>query len=90
MDQAVRGVLQGACGDRGRGGRRSDSSRERLAASAGVRGQIVVRDGKGAKDRVTVLPLGVREAWQAHLHRVRELHEKDLAAGFGARRFIRT
>jgi integron integrase len=48
-----------------------------------ARGQIVVRGGKGDKDRVTMLPEGVRESLQAHLHRVRELHEKDLSQGYG-------
>jgi len=45
--------------------------------------QIIVRDGKGAKDRVTVLPGAVVEPLKQHLVRVRALHEKDLAAGFG-------
>jgi integron integrase len=48
-----------------------------------ARGQILVRSGKGDKDRVTMLPESLREPLQAHLHRVRGLHEKDLAAGFG-------
>ena len=45
--------------------------------------QIVVRDGKGAKDRITVLPAAVMEPLKLHLVRVKALHEKDLAAGFG-------
>jgi integron integrase len=45
--------------------------------------QIVVRDGKGAKDRVTMLPRSVLAPLQAHLERVRELHERDLAQGHG-------
>jgi integron integrase len=48
-----------------------------------ARGQVIVRGGKGDKDRVTMLPESLREPLQAHLHRVRELHEKDLAAGYG-------
>ncbi len=48
-----------------------------------TRGQIVVRAGKGENDRVTVLPETLREGLRAHLHRVRELHDKDLAAGQG-------
>jgi integron integrase len=47
------------------------------------RGQVVVRGGKGDKDRVTMLPESLRESLQAHLHRVRGLHEADLAAGGG-------
>lgn len=46
--------------------------------------QIVVRDGKGGKDRVTMLPRGLREALERHLARVRLLHAEDLAGGFGA------
>lgn len=45
--------------------------------------QIIVRDGKGAKDRVTVLPENVADPLRAHLGRVRALHNADLAAGFG-------
>lgn len=45
--------------------------------------QITVRDGKGAKDRVTMLPEASREVLKAHLDRVRTLHRQDLAAGVG-------
>src|SRR5262249_30600539 len=45
--------------------------------------QLLVRDGKGMKDRVTMLPESLRAALQAHLARVRSLHQQDLAAGFG-------
>jgi integron integrase len=45
--------------------------------------QIVVRDGKGQKDRVTMLPATVVEPLRAHLARVKILHEGDLAAGYG-------
>ena len=43
-----------------------------------------VRDGKGGKDRITVLPTTVEEALALHLERVRLLHRRDLAAGHGA------
>jgi integron integrase len=46
-------------------------------------GHIVVRDGKGAKDRVTLLPESLRTELRAHLERVRLLWEADVAAGFG-------
>ncbi len=49
-----------------------------------ARAQITVRDGKGSKDRVTMLPSAIREALIGHLGHVRELHRADLAAGFGA------
>jgi len=45
--------------------------------------QITVRNGKGNKDRVTVLPDSLMQPLQAHLMRVRELHKKDLDEGFG-------
>lgn len=45
--------------------------------------QIIVRDGKGGKDRVTMLPAAVIEPLKAHLVRVKALHERDLAAGYG-------
>ncbi len=44
---------------------------------------ILVRDGKGHKDRIAVLPDGVADALSAHIERVRELHKKDMALGFG-------
>ncbi len=45
--------------------------------------QITVRDGKGAQDRVTMLPRSVQELLQRHLVKVKLLHEDDLAEGFG-------
>jgi integron integrase len=45
--------------------------------------QLLVRDGKGAKDRVTMLPEAVIEPLRAHLKRVRALHDADLANGCG-------
>jgi len=45
--------------------------------------QITIRDGKGGKDRVTMLPEQVVQPLQAHLGRVRALHNADLAAGLG-------
>ena len=47
------------------------------------RGEVIVREGKGAKDRVTMLPRSLSGPLQAHLERVRRLHEKDVAQGFG-------
>ena len=47
------------------------------------RREIVVREGKGNKDRVTVLPENLILPLQAHLQKVKALHEKDLDAGFG-------
>jgi integron integrase len=46
-------------------------------------GQIIVRDGKGQKDRVTVLPEALKEPLRRHLDKVQALHQKDLKEGFG-------
>ena len=45
--------------------------------------QILVRDGKGEKDRVTRMPEKLAAPLAAHLARVRSLHARDLEAGFG-------
>lgn len=47
------------------------------------RGEILVRDGKGAKDRVTMLPASVAPALREHMERIREIHRRDLAEGHG-------
>jgi integron integrase len=43
-----------------------------------------VRGGKGDKDRTTMLPICLREELKEHLARVKKLHNKDLATGFGS------
>jgi len=48
-----------------------------------ARAEILVRDGKGHKDRVTVLPRSIAPQLMRHLHFARALHEKDLKAGCG-------
>jgi len=45
---------------------------------------LMVRSGKGDKDRATILPSSLTAELQAHLARVRELHEGDLKNGSGA------
>ncbi len=47
------------------------------------RNEITVRQGKGDKDRRTMLPLSVKPDLAAHLQRVEQLHQRDLAAGLG-------
>ena len=47
------------------------------------RRELTVRDGKGSKDRRTMLPLGVGERLREQLREVKRLHEKDLADGYG-------
>lgn len=48
------------------------------------RSEITVRDGKGGKDRRTMLPRSLADALRREMERARLLHEADLAAGFGA------
>jgi integron integrase len=45
--------------------------------------QILVRDGKGQKDRVVPLPARLIDRLRGHLEKVRELHGEDLARGAG-------
>lgn len=45
---------------------------------------IIVRDGKGEQDRVTILPDSLCALLQEHLQRVKRLHDQDLARGSGA------
>ena len=47
------------------------------------RNQIIVRDGKGGRDRVTMLPESLKTPLQEHLKRVKAIHERDLADGWG-------
>lgn len=46
--------------------------------------QIIVRDGKGHKDRLTLLPVSLQKPLQDHLKRVRNLHQSDLNKGCGS------
>jgi hypothetical protein len=45
--------------------------------------QIAVRDGKGHKDRVTMLPQQVKAPLQRHLHNIHKLHAQALQTGVG-------
>jgi integrase len=47
------------------------------------RQQIIVRQGKGQKDRVTMLPAATRDMLTRHLADVRRINEADLARGLG-------
>ena len=47
------------------------------------RGEILVRDGKGAKDRVTMLPASIARPLAEHLRTVRRQHSVDLERGLG-------
>lgn len=46
--------------------------------------QILVRDGKGSKSRITMLPSSVTEELRDHLVGVKRQHQQDLGRGFGA------
>src|SRR5437588_12581045 len=46
--------------------------------------RIVVRDGKGAKDRITMLPINLVPRLGRHLLKIKAQHEEDLEAGFGS------
>ncbi len=48
-----------------------------------ARGQIIVRAGKGGKDRMTMLPESLREPLQKHLAGVHQQHDRDMVDGFG-------
>ncbi len=45
--------------------------------------QVLVRDGKGGKDRLTMLPKILHEPLKTHLHKVKGLHQRDLEKGYG-------
>jgi integron integrase len=46
--------------------------------------RIMVRDGKGGKDRLTMLPVNLAKPLERHLQKVKAQHEEDLEAGFGS------
>lgn len=88
----VRGVLQQlsgtywlvACLLYGSGLRLMEAMRLRVKDLDFDHRAILVRQGKGAKDRVVTLPDGLIDPLKQHLGHVRMLHDKDLADGFGA------
>jgi integron integrase len=47
------------------------------------RNEILVRNGKGGKDRVTMIPGALKDSLQKHLSMIKEIHSKDLADGWG-------
>ena len=47
------------------------------------RNQITVRDGKGSKDRLTMLPMAIKRQLSKHLKHVKQLHDHDVADGLG-------
>jgi integron integrase len=45
--------------------------------------QIIVRDGKGQRDRATILPASLLPELRQHLARVKAVHDRELALGYG-------
>jgi integron integrase len=45
--------------------------------------RITIRDGKGGKDRITMLPINAAQPLERHLQKVKAQHEEDLEDGFG-------
>ncbi len=72
-----------ACLLYGSGLRLLECCRLRLKDLGFARGEIRVRDGKGQKDRVTMLPASLAESLRKQIEAVRQLHEADLREGAG-------
>ena len=77
-NQLIAALLYGA------GLRLSEALRLRVKDLAFARGECVIRDGKGRKDRVTVLPRRLHKPLQRHLRVRSALHETDRAEGHGS------
>lgn len=67
----------------GTGMRLLEALRLRVKDVEFARREIVIREGKGNKDRITVLPENLIAPLQAQLQHAKQLHEKDLQAGLG-------
>lgn len=67
----------------GTGMRLMEALRLRVKDVDFLRREILVREGKGFKDRVTMLPETEITPLKAHLVRVRTLHDEDVAQGYG-------
>jgi integron integrase len=67
----------------GAGLRLSEACRLRVRDIDFSHGQILVHDGKGMKDRVTLMPASLRVPLREHLDQVTCLHQADLARGGG-------
>jgi site-specific recombinase XerD len=48
---------------------------------------LIIRSGKGEKDRTTVLPDRLKEPLQSHLKKIKQMHNQDLANSYGKPRF---
>jgi len=89
--EEVKAVLSNLCGDKwlmaslmyGAGLRLMECLRLRIQDIDFSRHEILVRDGKGAKDRMTMLPESLENPLQEHLRKVKAIHEQDLSDGWG-------
>jgi integron integrase len=89
--EEVKSVLANLTGDKwlmaslmyGAGLRLMECLRLRVQDVDFFRNEILVRDGKGAKDRITMLPESLKASLQEHLKTVKAVHERDLADGWG-------
>ncbi|MDO8964136.1 MAG: integron integrase [Coriobacteriia bacterium] len=87
----VRAVLDGLEGEQrlmasllyGSGLRLMECLRLRVQDVDLERGEITVRDGKGGKDRRTMLPEALKEPLRRQIDHARRVHERDLADGWG-------
>jgi len=89
--EEVKAVLANMTGDKwlmaslmyGAGLRLMECLRLRVQDLEFSRHEILVRDGKGSKDRITMLPASLTIPLQEHLKRVKAIHERDVAEGWG-------
>jgi integron integrase len=87
----VKAVLSNLSGDKwlmaslmyGAGLRLMECLRLRVQDIDFSRNEILVRDGKGAKDRITMLPESLKASLQDHLKKVKAVYDRDLTEGWG-------
>jgi len=87
----VKAVLANLSGDKwlmaslmyGAGLRLMECLRLRVQDVDFSRNEILIRDGKGSKDRITMLPESLKSPLRDYLKRVKRVHERDLADGWG-------
>jgi len=87
----VKAVLANLTGDKwlmaslmyGAGLRLMECLRLRVQDVDFFRNEILVRDGKGARDRITMLPESLKAPLREHLKKVKAIHERDLTDGWG-------
>ena len=89
--EEVKAVLANLTGDKwlmvslmyGAGLRLMECLRLRVQDVNFSRNEITVRDGKGSKDRLMMLPESLKKLLQDHLSKIKLFHEKDLTEGWG-------